>query len=88
MFPLSDAPNPPRTPIVTYALIAVNVVVFLLFTFPMSAQAPSPADPRLAAYVEAGVTTLTVTPFDATLEQRLHTIRTMAEVLDESGLGA
>ncbi|KQX66855.1 LLM class F420-dependent oxidoreductase [Angustibacter sp. Root456] len=43
---------------------------------------------RLAAYVEAGVTTLTVTPFDATLEQRLHTIRTMAEVLDESGLGA
>ena len=43
---------------------------------------------RLAAYVEAGVTTLTVTPFDATLEERLHTIRTMAEVLDESGLGA
>ncbi|GAB3591018.1 LLM class F420-dependent oxidoreductase [Angustibacter peucedani] len=43
---------------------------------------------RLAAYVEAGVTTLTVSPFDATLDQRLHTIRTMAEVLDESGLGA
>ncbi len=43
---------------------------------------------RLAAYVEAGVTTLTVSVFDATLEQRLHTIRTMAEVLDESGLGA
>jgi F420-dependent oxidoreductase-like protein len=43
---------------------------------------------RLAAYVEAGVTTLTVTAFDATLDQRLHTIRTMAEVLDESGLGA
>lgn len=43
---------------------------------------------RLAAYAEAGVTTLTVSPFDATLDQRLHTIRTMAEVLDESGLGA
>jgi F420-dependent oxidoreductase-like protein len=43
---------------------------------------------RLAAYAEAGVTTLTVTAFDATLDQRLHTIRTMAELLDESGLGA
>jgi len=53
MFPLSDAPNPPRTPIVTYALIAVNVAVFLLVTFPLSTQAPSPADPRLAAYIEA-----------------------------------
>lgn len=53
MFPLSDAPNPPRTPIVTYALIAINVLVFVLVTLPMSAQAPSPADPRLAAYVSA-----------------------------------
>jgi F420-dependent oxidoreductase-like protein len=43
---------------------------------------------RLAAYAEAGVTTLTVSAFDATLDQRLHTIRTMAEVLDASGLGA
>jgi F420-dependent oxidoreductase-like protein len=43
---------------------------------------------RLAAYAEAGVTTLSVSPFAATLAQRLHTIRTMAEVLDESGLGA
>jgi F420-dependent oxidoreductase-like protein len=43
---------------------------------------------RLAAYAEAGVTTLTVSSFDASLDQRLHTIRTMAEVLDASGLGA
>jgi F420-dependent oxidoreductase-like protein len=43
---------------------------------------------RLSAYAEAGVTTLSVSTFDATLDQRLHTIRTMAEVLDESGLGA
>jgi F420-dependent oxidoreductase-like protein len=43
---------------------------------------------RLAAYAEAGVTTLSISTFDATLDQRLHTIRTMAEVLDESGLGA
>jgi F420-dependent oxidoreductase-like protein len=43
---------------------------------------------RLSAYAEAGVTTLSVSVFDATLDQRLHTIRTMAEILDESGLGA
>jgi alkanesulfonate monooxygenase SsuD/methylene tetrahydromethanopterin reductase-like flavin-dependent oxidoreductase (luciferase family) len=43
---------------------------------------------RLSAYAEAGVTTLSISAFDATLDQRLHTIRTMAEVLDESGLGA
>jgi F420-dependent oxidoreductase-like protein len=42
---------------------------------------------RLSAYAEAGVTTLTVSPFDATLDARLHTIRTMAELLDASGLG-
>ncbi|WP_460445337.1 LLM class F420-dependent oxidoreductase [Angustibacter aerolatus] len=43
---------------------------------------------RLAAYAEAGVTTLSVTPFARTLEDRLQTLRTMAEVLDESGLAA
>lgn len=53
MFPLSDAPNPPRTPIVTYALIVANVLVFLMFTLPMAGQAPSPGDPRVAAYIDA-----------------------------------
>ena len=33
------------------------------------------------------MTTLTVAVYDATLEARLTTLRTMAEVLDESGLG-
>jgi F420-dependent oxidoreductase-like protein len=42
---------------------------------------------RLAAYADAGVTTLSISTFDTTLDQRLHTIRTMAEILDESGLG-
>lgn len=41
---------------------------------------------RLHAYAEAGVTTLSVAVFDGDLAQRLHTIRTMAQVLDESGL--
>ncbi|WP_239489728.1 rhomboid family intramembrane serine protease [Luteitalea sp. TBR-22] len=52
MFPLSDRPNPAGTPIVTYALIALNVLIFVLYTFPLSGQAPSPGDPRLAAYVQ------------------------------------
>ena len=42
---------------------------------------------RLHAYAEAGVTTLNVSCFDATLEARLDTLRTMAEALDASGLG-
>jgi membrane associated rhomboid family serine protease len=53
MFPLSDSPNSTRTPFVTYLLIAVNVLVFLAFTLPMSGQQASPADPRVSAYVSA-----------------------------------
>ena len=34
-----------------------------------------------------GVTTLTVATYAGTLDERLATLRTMAEVLDESGLG-
>ena len=43
---------------------------------------------RLHAYAEAGVTTLSVAVFDPTLAQRLHTIRTVAAMEDESGLAA
>ena len=42
---------------------------------------------RLAAYAEAGVTTLTVTTFAPDLQGRVQTLRDMAEILDESGLG-
>jgi F420-dependent oxidoreductase-like protein len=42
---------------------------------------------RLHAYHEAGVTTLNVATHARTQEARLQTLRTMAEVLDESGLG-
>jgi F420-dependent oxidoreductase-like protein len=41
---------------------------------------------RMVRYAEAGVTTLSVAPYAATLEQRLHVVRTMAELLDETGL--
>ena len=49
--PLSDAPNPQRIPWVTYGLIAVNVVVFLVFNVPLGRQGVSPSDPRLLEYV-------------------------------------
>ena len=51
--PLSDAPNPRGTPVVTYLLIAANVLVYLFFTFPMGTERPSVRDPALAAYLEA-----------------------------------
>jgi F420-dependent oxidoreductase-like protein len=42
---------------------------------------------RLHAYAEAGVTTLNVAPHADTHQGRVQTLRTMAEVLDTSGLG-
>ena len=41
---------------------------------------------RLAAFADAGVTTLTIATYDGSLDDRLATLRTMAEVLEESGL--
>jgi F420-dependent oxidoreductase-like protein len=41
---------------------------------------------RLSRYATAGVTTLTVAAEGASLEERLHVVRTMAELLDETGL--
>ncbi len=43
---------------------------------------------RLHAYADAGVTTLSVATYAASLEERLATIRTMAELLDSSGLAS
>jgi F420-dependent oxidoreductase-like protein len=43
---------------------------------------------RLSAYAEAGVTTLTIAAYSGSLQERVDTLRTMAEVLDESGLGS
>jgi F420-dependent oxidoreductase-like protein len=42
---------------------------------------------RLAAYAEAGVTTISVASYAGSLDERVAALRTMAEVLDESGLG-
>lgn len=42
---------------------------------------------RLAAYAESGVTTLSISTYADSLEERKATLRAMAELLDESGLG-
>lgn len=41
---------------------------------------------RLAAYADAGVTTLTIATYAGSLDERMATLRTMVEVLDEAGL--
>jgi membrane associated rhomboid family serine protease len=52
LLPLSDAPNPRGTPLVTYGLIVVNVLVYLLLTVPMGMERPDPGDPALRPYLE------------------------------------
>ena len=42
---------------------------------------------RLAAFAEAGVTTLAVASYAGSLDERVATLRTMSAALDESGLG-
>jgi F420-dependent oxidoreductase-like protein len=41
---------------------------------------------RLHAYADAGVTTLTVATWGGNLDQGLHTLRTMAELVEQAGL--
>jgi F420-dependent oxidoreductase-like protein len=48
---------------------------------------PERIQERLHAYAEAGVTTLTVATYAGSLDDRVQTLRTMAELLSASGLG-
>jgi len=43
---------------------------------------------KLTAYAEAGATTVALTPFASTVEQRIADIRTVAEALDLAGVGS
>lgn len=52
MIPIGDEPNPRGFPLVNYALIAANVLVFLFVSLPLMQQAPDLADPALREYVE------------------------------------
>jgi membrane associated rhomboid family serine protease len=51
LLPLSDAPNPRGTPIVTYLLIAANVAIYALFTVPLGMERASVDDPSLGLYL-------------------------------------
>lgn len=48
---------------------------------------PERVQDRLAAYADAGVTTLTVSSFAGTLDDRVGNLRLMAEAIERSGLG-
>jgi membrane associated rhomboid family serine protease len=50
--PIGDAPNPEGTPLVTYALIAINVAVFLMFNVPLGTRPADVNDPAFGEYVE------------------------------------
>jgi F420-dependent oxidoreductase-like protein len=43
---------------------------------------------RMTAFAEAGVTTLSISPYGATPEERVTALRAAAEALDRSGVGA
>jgi F420-dependent oxidoreductase-like protein len=43
---------------------------------------------RLQAYADSGVTTLTIAVYSGSLQERIATVQTMAELLDESGLAS
>jgi membrane associated rhomboid family serine protease len=51
--PIGDEPNSHHLPVITIALIAVNVAVFVLVTLPLGMRPPDPADPALLEYLRA-----------------------------------
>jgi len=50
--PIGDAPNPKGTPLMTWGLIAANVVVFLLFNLSLGARQPDYDDPAFREYLQ------------------------------------
>lgn len=51
LLPLSDAPNPRGTPVVTWLLILTNVLLYLGVTVPLSRRAPDPESPEFRDYL-------------------------------------
>jgi F420-dependent oxidoreductase-like protein len=66
---------------------AMAAVPFELIDATSLLGSPARIRDRLAAYAEAGVTTLNVAPIGKDAPAREHTLRTMAEALDDAGLG-
>jgi membrane associated rhomboid family serine protease len=55
MIPLGDSPNPPGVPVVNYALVAINVALYVLITLPLSTSPVDPNDPALLDYLRTVV---------------------------------
>ena len=53
LLPIGDTPNPRRTPLFTYLLLAANVGVYLFISLPLSLAPPDLADPLLLEYLRA-----------------------------------
>ena len=71
ILPLGDSPNPRGVPVVTYALLAANVAVYVLITLPLSFTPVDPADPDLVEYVRVITRSL---PRDAPVRELLGTL--------------
>ena len=52
LLPLGDDPNPPGRPVVNYALIAINIAVYLFIALPLSGTPADPSNPLLQAYAD------------------------------------
>lgn len=51
LLPVGDLPNPKSTPLVNYALMGLNIVVFILVTLPLASARPDINDPLLVEYL-------------------------------------
>jgi membrane associated rhomboid family serine protease len=51
-FPIADSPNPKGTPYATWAIIAINVAIFVLVSLPLGTQPADTSDPAFAEYLE------------------------------------
>ena len=58
VLPLGDEPNPPGTPLLTYAIILVNCAAYVLITLPLGSVRPEWADPMVQEYLRAWVEAL------------------------------
>jgi membrane associated rhomboid family serine protease len=83
--PIGDEPNPHHVPVMTVALIAINVAVFVLITLPLSLRPPDPSDPLLAEYLRAIVPRL---PPGTSPEAVLHQVRAYDLVVYQWGFRA
>jgi len=51
--PIGDIPNPKGTPYVNYALIGLNIAIFVIITLPLSGTRPDLNDPVLIEYLRS-----------------------------------